>query len=65
MRKQNDIGDIRSVRTTSMAINGSPGAGTIDPMKKGSDNPGGTKPPQDGNMEAPLAVPMPKKSMID
>lgn len=52
----NDIGDIKSVNGSSMALNTQRGDGAMKPSAKGSDNPGNTKPPM-----APSApVPMPK-----
>lgn len=49
--------DIKSVKGTSMGLNGQKGDGAQKPnMGAGKDSPGGTKPP----MPAPGPVPMPK-----
>ena len=53
----NDIGDVKPVNGSSMALNGQRGDGGNKPnMGKGNHSPGGTKPP----MPAPCPVPMPK-----
>ena len=51
------IGDMKSINTTSMGLNGQSGCGAAKPITSGGQaNPGGTKP-----MRAPDApVPMPK-----
>ena len=51
-----DIGSVKSVTGTSMALNNQKGYGGQKPMASGNSNPGGTKPekPADG------PVPMPK-----
>ena len=52
-----DIGDIKSINTSSMALNTQAGDGAQKPMTKGGkDNPGDTKPPK----PAEGHVPMPK-----
>ena len=52
-----DVGSVKSVNGTSMALNNQPGQGTQKPSAKaGNSNPGGTKPPRP--VDGP--VPMPK-----
>lgn len=51
-----EIGSIKSVNGTSMALNGQAGQGANKPMASGKCDPGGTKPAKPA--EAP--VPMPK-----
>lgn len=52
----NDIGSVKGITGTSMALNCQPGQGTQKPSAMGKSDPGGTKPmkPADG------PVPMPK-----
>jgi hypothetical protein len=51
-----DIGSVKGVMGTSMALNCQPGQGTQKPSAMGKDSPGGTKP-----LKAPEGpVPMPK-----
>lgn len=52
----NDIGSVKGVSGSSMALNTQAGRGTQKPSASGKDNPGGTKPP----MPADAPVPMPK-----
>ncbi len=51
-----DIGSVKGISGTSMALNVQPGQGTQKPSAMGNSNPGGTKPskPAEGH------VPMPK-----
>jgi hypothetical protein len=51
-----DIGDIKEIRGTSMALNGQKGQGAQKPSAMGKDDPGGTKPPEARDEH----VPMPK-----
>lgn len=51
-----DIGSVKSISGTSMALNNQPGTGANKPMASGKDNPGGTKP----SAPSPAPVPMPK-----
>ena len=52
----NDIGSVKGISGTSMALNGQKGDGAQKPMASGNSSPGGTKPPM-----APCGpVPMPK-----
>jgi hypothetical protein len=52
----NDIGSVKGVMGTSMALNTQSGQGTQKPSASGKSDPGGTKP-----MKAPEGpVPMPK-----
>lgn len=44
---KNEIGEQKSIRGTSMALNGQKGDGAQKPnMGRGNDNPGNTKPPK-------------------
>ena len=52
----NDIGSVKGVSGTSMALNCQSGQGTQKPSAAGNSNPGNTKPPK--APEGP--VPMPK-----
>lgn len=54
--ERNEIGNIRSIDGTSMALNGQAGQGGTRPSAKGNGDPGDTKPP----MEKEEHVPMPK-----
>ena len=63
--RQNDIGDIYGIDRRGVELNTGAGAGAHDPMRAGKKDPGGYHPGQDGNKDTPLAVPMPKKRMID
>jgi hypothetical protein len=52
----NDIGSVKSIDGTSMALNGQKGYGGEKPnMGKGKDSPGGTKPEKPDC--APVAMP--------
>jgi hypothetical protein len=51
-----DIGSVKGITGTSMALNGQMGDGCQKPSAKGNSDPGGTKPPKPP--EGP--VPMPK-----
>ena len=52
----NDIGSVKGVSGTSMALNTQAGEGSMKPSASGKDSPGGTKP----DRPADKAVPMPK-----
>lgn len=51
-----EIGNVKGINGTSMALNGQAGQGANKPMASGKDSPGGTKP----DKPAPAPVPMPK-----
>lgn len=51
-----DIGNVKGITGTSMALNGQPGQGAVKPSAAGKSDPGGTKPPMDKEEH----VPMPK-----
>lgn len=42
----NDIGSVKGISGSSMALNGQAGQGGHKPSAKGTDSPGGTKPPR-------------------
>lgn len=52
----NEIGNVKGINGSSMALNGQAGQGAQKPSASGKDSPGGTKPPK----PADGAVPMPK-----
>lgn len=52
----NEIGNVKGINGTSMALNTQKGVGSDKPMATGNSNPGGTKPERVS--EKP--VPMPK-----
>jgi hypothetical protein len=52
----NDIGSVRGISGSSMALNCGSGVGAQKPSASGNNSPGGTKPPRPENG----AVPMPK-----
>ncbi len=51
-----DIGSVKGVMGTSMALNCQPGYGTVKPSAMGNASPGGTKPSKPPEAH----VPMPK-----
>lgn len=51
----NTIGDVKSISGNSMALNGQSGQGCAKPSAKGSDSPGGTKPPKPPEAGVPMA----------
>ena len=65
MARQNDVGDIRSINERSVRLNNQPGAGAHDPFRAGKEPKWDKGPGMDGNKDAPAAIPMPKKHMID
>lgn len=50
----NDIGSVKGISGSSMALNGQSGQGAVKPSTKGSDSPGGTKPPKPESKPVPL-----------
>lgn len=52
----NDIGSVRGVTGTSMALNTQPGDGANKPAFGGKDNPGDTKPPNPSSGKSPKAA---------
>lgn len=52
----NEIGSVKGITGTSMALNGQSGQGGVKPQPSGKGDPGGTKP----DKPAACSVPMPK-----
>lgn len=50
----NDIGSVRGITGSSMALNTQPGDGANKPAFGGKDNPGNTKPPMAPGKTAPI-----------
>jgi hypothetical protein len=52
----NEIGNVKGIRGTSMALNNQSGAGTQKPSAMGGKaDPGGTKPPMDSDKSVEIA----------
>jgi hypothetical protein len=62
----NDIGTQQGTRGSSMSLNTQRGCGSHKPDENGGKHsPGGTRPPEDGRYDAPMAVPMPSRGKRD
>lgn len=56
---KNEIGTQRGTRGSSMSLNTQKGEGAMKPSESGGKHdPNGTRPPEDGRYDAPMAIPM-------
>lgn len=55
----NEIGNVKGINGSSMALNGQTGQGAQKPSASGNGNPGGTHPgkPSPGTQPVPMAIP--------